>query len=250
MKLAFSKPTSKDEQQELCTRFRSYGYDGLQLKYDQYSKYICAPERFIDDYGTDARDIASGLIIGGRLDEAGVTSLRSVFKFAQAVGTKRIIFCHGESRKGLSSSDLQSFARALSELGKEAQQYEVVLSLHHHYDQPVMYRQDFSVFFEAIVDNTVKLTIDTAHLVKSGIDDIAGMIRDYRHIIDNIHVKDIKKGEFRVLGQGDIDFEPLFTALREIKYDGWLCADEESGSDLVGAMETCIRFLIPYVVCC
>ncbi len=35
----------------------------------------------------------------------------------------------------------------------------------------------------------------------------------------------------------------VLAALRALGYDGWLCADEESGSDLASAMTTCHRFI-------
>lgn len=245
MKLAFSKPTATDaEQRFLFTRFRSFGYEGLQLKHGQYSEYIDQPSRFIEQWGGDEKAIASGLITGGSLDDDGIGSLRRLFKFAQSVGSERIVFCHAQPRQGLANDDIKGFAKILSDLGKEAsQQYGVTLSLHHHYNQPVMYRQDFAVFFDAIDDQAVRLTVDTAHLVKSGITDIAGILHDYRHVVDNIHMKDIARGSFEVLGQGTIDFAPVFDALHAIGYNGWLCADEESGSDLLGAMETCSRFM-------
>ena len=244
MKMAFSKPTTNaDEQQLLFSHFRSAGYGGLQLKAGQYREYVTHPERFLEQWGDDARDLASGLITGGLLDKAGIADLRTLFKFAQAVGSERIIFCHAQPREGLSNADIQNYAHILSALGKEAQQYGIALSLHHHYNQPVMYRQDFAVFFDAVSDQAVKLTVDTAHLVKSGIDDIASVIRDYRTVLDNMHIKDIADHAFKVLGKGTIDFTPVFAALHDIGYQGWLCADEESGDDLAGAMETCAQFL-------
>lgn len=245
MKIAFSKPTSNDtERQVLFSRFRAFGYEGLQLKYPQYQGYIDRPASFIEQYGVEAKDIASGLIVGGQLDDTGIAELRSLFRFAQVVGSERVIFCHAKSRQGLEDSDIRGFAQVLSDLGKEAQQqYGVSLSLHHHYNQPVMYRQDFEVFFGAVSGGAVRLTVDTAHLIKSGVTDIAGVIRDYHEFLDNVHCKDIENGEFKVLGQGIIDFGPVFTALREIGYTGWISADEESGSELVEAMEECARFL-------
>jgi len=244
-KLAFSKPTSDDaERHVLFTTFRASGYQGLQLKYGQYSEYLDQPTRFSEQWGAEAGAIASGLITGGSLDDDGIEALRRVFRFAQAAGSERIIFCHAQPRQGLTSADIKGFARILSELGKEAQQdYGVTLSLHHHYNQPVMYRQDFATLFDALDDQAVRLTVDTAHLVKSGIEDIAGILREYRQVIDNIHMKEIEDGAFKVLGQGTIDFTPVFAALHEIGYEGWLCADEESGSDLHTAMETCAEFL-------
>jgi sugar phosphate isomerase/epimerase len=245
MKLAFSKPTDNDaERQVLFTSFRSQGYESLQLKYGQYSEYLHQPARFVEQWGTEASALASGLIVGGALDDAGIGLLRRLFQFAHVVGSQRIIFCHAQSRQGLSSSDIAGFARLLSDLGREAQErYGTTLSLHHHYNQPVMYREDFATFFDAADERFVKLTIDTAHLVKSGITDIADTISDYRYVIDNMHIKDIADGSFKVLGQGNIDFAPVFEALHEIGYDGWLCADEESGSDLLTALETCAQFI-------
>jgi len=244
VKIAFSKPTQDDaERQTLFTHFRSSGYTGLQLKYSQYEAYIDQPTSFLEAWGADARAIASGLITGGYLDDAGIADLRRVFKFAQVVGTERIIFCHSQPRQDLSRADIQGYARTLAHLAEEAQQHNTSLSLHHHYNQPVMYRQDFADFFAIAGEQSVKLTIDTAHLVKSGIDDIAAVIRDYHRVIDNIHLKDIAGGDFKLLGQGNIDFTKVFVALHEIGYTGWLCADEESGSNLMDAMQASAQFI-------
>lgn len=244
MKLAFSKPTStSDEQQLLFTAFRDAGFDGLQLKLSQYRDYIDQPERFVADW-QHMPGIGSALIYGAGLDQTGMTTLRKLFSFAQVVGTERVIFCHGLSRKGLTNDDLRNFAGTLSELGKEARQHGTKLSLHHHFDQPVMHRPDFDVFFDAVDDQAVGLTVDTAHLVKSGVVDVAGLIRDFGHVIDNFHLKDFADGDWRVLGRGDIDFEPIFAAIHDINYDGWLSADEESGSELLEAMHACHRYIV------
>ena len=243
MKLAFSKPTGDDSERHLLfSRFQSHGYDGLQLKRGQFSDYLDAPERFTQDWG-HYQGIASGLIMTGTLEETGVSLLRKVFKFAQSVKSERIIFCHRVSRQGLTSVDIKNSAKILSKLGNEAEQFGAKLSLHHHYDQPVMYRADFDVFFDAVEGQSVGLTVDTAHLVKSGIEDVAELIQDFRHVIDNIHLKDFADGEFKVLGQGRINFTPVFSAIQEVGYNGWLCADEESGGDIPGTMKTCSRFL-------
>jgi sugar phosphate isomerase/epimerase len=132
----------------------------------------------------------------------------------------------------------------LSELGLEAQQqYGVKLSLHHHHNNPVMYRQDLDIFFDHIKDGAVGLTVDTAHLVKSGVDNVAEVIRSFRHVIDNFHLKDYHEGEWKVLGQGSIDFGLIFQAIQDIGYDGWLSADEESGGDVLKGMRDCYTYI-------
>jgi sugar phosphate isomerase/epimerase len=94
---------------------------------------------------------------------------------------------------------------------------------------------------------TVGLTVDTAHLVKSGVTDAAELIRGFADVIDNVHLKDFAAGQFRVLGEGEIDFRPVFQALQAVGYDGWLCADEESGGDLQAGMRASLRFIREYL---
>jgi sugar phosphate isomerase/epimerase len=242
VKFAFSRPTkSPEELRELIDGFSGVGYQGLQLKAAQYMPYLDDPARFHAEWGRHV-GVASGLISGGKLDDGG-TALRKLFRFAGAVGTERIVFCHGVPRAEVDHDDIRRFAKVLSELGKEAQQLGVALSLHHHYNQPVMYRDDIAIFFDAADAGAVGLTIDTAHLVKSGIEDVAGVIREAHEHIDNFHLKDFANGEWRVLGHGAIDFSAIFAAIHEIGYDGWLCADEESGGDLINGMKECYDFM-------
>jgi inosose dehydratase len=243
MKLAFSRPTDGEaEQRLLFSSFRQAGFDGLQLKAGQYQRYLSEPDRFHRDWGDDP-GLVSGLITGGTLDPAGITALRQVMAFACSVGAERIVFCHGIPRGGLAHQDIQTFARIMAELGQEAREEGVHLSLHHHYNQPVMHREDFDVFFRAAREGTVGLTVDTAHLIKSGVDNIPELIRAFHPVIDNVHLKDFADGEFKVLGEGQIDFAPIFQALRETGYEDWLCADEESGSDLSEGMRASAEFI-------
>ena len=243
MRFAFSRPTPGDDEQRVLFRnFHQIGYDGLQLKRGQYARYLDEPRRFAEDWG-EAPGVAAGLITGGRLDKDGIASLRKVLRFASAMGSDRVIFCHGRPREGLTADDIRGFAKRLSEPGAEARSLGTKLSLHHHFNQPVMHRADFDAFFDAVEDGAVGLTVDTAHLVKSGVDDIAGLIRDFAGAIDNFHLKDFADGRWRVLGEGEIDFAPVFTAIRDIGYDGWVSADEESGADIMGAMKTCHQFM-------
>jgi inosose dehydratase len=246
VKLAFSKPTlDDDEQRVLFGAFRSAGYDGVQLKGSQFLRYVPRPGDFIRDWSPPAGAV-SGLIAGGRLDEAGIEALRAILAFAGGVAVERVVFCHGEPRAAVSVADLRRYARTLSDLGEEAlERHGVKLSLHHHFDQPVMHREDFDTFFDEVREGTVGLTLDTAHLVKSGIDGeaIVRLIRDLSGVLDNVHLNEFDGVEFRVLGEGTIDFGPIVSALREVGYDGWLCADEESGSELIHGMSACADFI-------
>jgi inosose dehydratase len=241
VKIAFSKPTPEaGDQRRLFEGFRAAGYQGLQLKGGQYADRLDDPRGFIGTWGDDPA-LTSGLITMGALDDDGVARLRKIIGFGAATRAERIVFCHDHPRAGVTASDLRDFARTLSALGQEAADRGLVLSLHHHYQQPVMHRDDFDVFFSAA--RHVGLTVDTAHLAKSGITDIPGLIRDFGGVIDNIHAKDYADGEFRILGRGTLDFESIMTALRDIGYGGWLCVDEESPASLTEGLRASQEYL-------
>ena len=243
MKLAFSAPTAGEDQQRLLlANFARIGYDGLQLKAGQYARYVDDPQGFGDDWG-EFPAAPAALITGGNLDDKSVAALRKVFEFARFVGSDLVIYCLMVPREGLATEDIRSYARLMSELGAEARRLGTKLSLHNHFDSPLMHRADFDAFYQAVDEGAVGLTVDTAHLAKSGVEDIAEAIRSFAGVIDNFHLKDFSQGQWRILGEGEIDFGPIFRAIREIGYDGWVSTDEESGGELLPAMESCLAFM-------
>jgi inosose dehydratase len=247
VKIAFSKPTRDlAGQRALFEQYRAAGYAGLQLKGNQYADHLADPAGFRSAWGDDP-GLTSALITMGALDNAGVARLRAVIAFAAATGAERVVFCHDHPRDGVTPADLRSFARTLSAIGRDSAGQGVALSLHHHFGQPVMHREDFGVFFSAA--DHVGLTVDTAHLAKSGVTDVPALIRDFAPVIDNIHLKDYDAGEWRILGRGTLNFKDIAAALTDISYPGWLCVDEESPAPLsegLTASRTYLRNTLAY----
>ena len=242
-RLAFSIPTQNDaEQRQLFENFRACGFQSLQLKGGQYLRYLDEPTRFLDDWG-EWEGANAALIYGGALDESGVANLRRVWEFAAQIGAKILVFCHAKSRASVSDAEIRAFAQQLSHLGEESAARGVKLSLHHHFDNPVMHRADFERFFAEISPQNLGLTLDTAHLIKSDVWDIAGVIRDFAPFLDNVHFKDFAKGEFQTLGRGEIDFEVIFQTLQTIGFEGWMCADEESATAIEESLHASADFL-------
>ena len=241
MKISFSKPTPDlAGQRALFEEFGPAGYAGLQLKGGQYAAHLADPPAFAAAWGDDPA-LTSALITMGTLDNDGVARLRQTIAFAAATGSERVVFCHDHPRDGVTHADLRSYARTLSAVGRDAAERGVALSLHHHFQQPVMHYEDFGPFFSAA--DHVGLTVDTAHLAKSGVGDIPRLIRDFAPVIDNIHLKDYADGQWRLLGQGTLDFPAILAALTDINYEHWLCVDEESVAPLEEGLKVSRSYL-------
>jgi inosose dehydratase len=258
VRLAFSIPTrSAAEEELLYDTYKQCGYEGLQLKSGQYLEYVGGPGE-AEELARDDPGRFSGLIFAGTLDDDGQETLRQVVRFAARVSSERVIFCHDHPRRASGEPDVRTFAAVLSRIGHDALGLGVKLSLHHHYGQPVMLPRDIEVFFEAASPGTVGLTLDTAHMWKAGQDDVGSVIKRFAGVIDNVHLKDCRDDEpgrrlpdgarvaasFMPLGQGEVDFGPIFGALSSVGYSGWLCVDEESGAGVAESLQASHEFVL------
>jgi inosose dehydratase len=91
----------------------------------------------------------------------------------------------------------------------------------------------------------VGLLVDTGHLLIGGTDPVQAL-RDWGGRVNYVHVKDVRmdvlrgvvadradmieawrRGIFCELGQGDVDLEGFFGALRDSAYEGWVVVEQD-----------------------
>lgn len=247
MKLAYSgNLKSDDEFPRMVAEFRGIGYEGLQLKGGQWANRIDEPERFMEETG-HVPGAASALITYGGLDEDNQDHIRKAIPFAAQVGAERLVFCLFGSREGLTAERYTRYARIFEELGLEARGSGVRLSLHNHRDCPFMNEEDFRQILGRIGPGVVEMTVDTAHLGLGGVTDMAGVIREFRDFIGNFHWKDLAGCDFKMLGEGGLNFAAIAGAMHAIGYQGWVSADEESGAEFSHAMRHCHAFMVKHL---
>lgn len=239
MRLGFSKPVAPEQFATLLTDFGPAGYDGLQLKTGQFLPWVGEPGTFVTL--TASHPGATAVLV--YYDELDDERLGGVIDFAMEVGTEMVVFCHNRSREGVTTEERVRLAEQLAVHGRRAAEAGIRLSLHHHFDQPVMLPSDVREFWGAIDEDAVGLTVDTAHLAKSGVDDIPAFIREFAPIIDNVHLKDYADGEWRLVGRGELDLNGILAALADIGFDGWLCIDEESDASLADGLRVSREWL-------
>jgi inosose dehydratase len=119
------------------------------------------------------------------------------------------------------------------------------LCYHHHMGTGVQTRAEVDRLMNDTDPEVVHLLLDTGHLYWAG-DDPLDMARAYAGRIKHVHLKDIRKdildrcterklsflesmleGAFTVPGDGVIDFAPIFGALADAGYEGWLMVEAE-----------------------
>ena len=135
-------------------------------------------------------------------------------------------------RPKLDKDDWKKFCEKINEVGKRLEGENMPLAYHHHMGTVIQSHEDTERLMNETND-TVKLTIDTGHMLFAGGNSLK-IIRDFKEKIAHVHCKDMREkvlkkslsedlsfrhafleGAFTVPGDGCIDYKPLFDILKK-----------------------------------
>ena len=147
-------------------------------------------------------------------------------------------------RPKLDKDDWKKFCEKINEVGKRLDGENMPLAYHHHMGTVIQSHEDTERLMNETND-TVKLTIDTGHMLFAGCNSLK-IIRDFKEKIVHVHCKDMREkvlnkslsedlsfrnafleGAFTVPGDGCIDYRPIFNELVKNNYKGWLVVEAE-----------------------
>ena len=147
----------------------------------------------------------------------------------------------------------------LNKLGAKAKEMGMALTYHHHMGTGVQTAGEIDHLMECTDSELVGLLYDSGHLVFSGEDEIA-VLKKWLPRIRHVHLKDVrrekreeaieskwsflkgvKEGVFTVPGDGCINFEPIFTILKEADYRGWWVVEAEQDPALANPLEYALK---------
>ena len=147
-------------------------------------------------------------------------------------------------RPKLDKDDWKKFCEKINEVGKRLEGENMPLAYHHHMGTVIQSHEDTERLLSETND-TVKLTIDTGHMLFAGGNSLK-IIRDFKEKITHVHCKDMREkvlkkslsedlsfrhafleGAFTVPGDGCIDYKPIFNELVKNNYQGWLVVEAE-----------------------
>ena len=148
------------------------------------------------------------------------------------------------TRPQMDSDEWRSFCKKMSEMAKFLEGEGMPLAYHHHMGTVIETQEDTVRLLEN-TDESVKLTLDTGHMLFAQ-GNSKKILEDFSSRIIHIHCKDIRKdvldnslkndlsfrgafleGAFTVPGDGCIDYKPLFDILKTKNYSGWLVVEAE-----------------------
>ena len=144
----------------------------------------------------------------------------------------------------LSEDEWKLLISRINEISKMMIDENMPLAYHHHMGTVIETEDETRRLIESTSDS-VKLLIDTGHMLFAGGNSIK-LTEDFIERIIHVHCKDIRKnvlekslkndctfrqafldGAFTVPGDGCIDYKPFLTVLKNRNYAGWLVVEAE-----------------------
>ena len=144
----------------------------------------------------------------------------------------------------LSEDEWKLLISRINEISKMMIDENMPIAYHHHMGTVIETEDETRRLIESTSDS-VKLLIDTGHMLFAGGNSIK-LTEDFMERIIHVHCKDIRKdvlekslkndstfrqafldGAFTVPGDGCIDYKPFLKVLKNRNYEGWLVVEAE-----------------------
>lgn len=185
-----------------------------------------------------------------------ITAMQEHVRLLKAMGSEVLIFAevsgciHSQKDTRLSqrpripTDQWTTFCHRLDEVAKACAAQGLKLCFHHHMGTVVQSREDIDIMVQS-TSTDMHLLLDSGHAYFAGADPVE-LANQYADRIAHVHCKDIREsilkqmqnrdssfldavlaGVFTVPGDGCIDYDGVFDALRKQDYSGWVVVEAE-----------------------
>ena len=149
--------------------------------------------------------------------------LKATVDFAAALSADSVSLWSGVSDDV--AHDAENFDRlvaGLQDLLQHADGAHVRLAFEPEPGMLIDTMDQFRRLHEAVAHPLFGLTLDVGHVFCLADGKVGDHVRRWKDVLWNVHIEDMRRGrhEHLMFGDGDMDFGPVFSALREIDYQG------------------------------
>lgn len=213
------------------TDIASLGYEGVEMFDGNVNDYADRPgelRSLLDEAGLELVSVYTG----GNFVYADILAdelhrVTCAADLARTFGAQSLVVGGGARRAvGTTDTDYEALAATLDRITEIADDRGLAACYHPHLSTIVETPDELD---QLMALTRIGFCPDTAHIVGGG-GDPAALIRRYADRLRHIHLKDVRLDplQFLPLGQGEIDFTNVLSAIHDSGYDGWLIVELDS----------------------
>lgn len=230
LKVGYASITWHEQDKQAIEDISSLGYSGIQLRANVLKEFP-DPHQLRDllaEHHLKFVALSSG---NAPIDPAQRQSTIDTHiknaKYLQEAGGSYLQVVGGSAKgKTFTAADYKYEGELLAEIGKHVAEDGIQTGFHNHMGTIGQTPEAVDAILAAADPRYLKLELDVAHYLQGG-GDPAAAIRKYAQRLLFLHLKDVKDAsnkngyEFVELGEGRVNFPPIFDALRAIHFRGW-----------------------------
>jgi len=213
----------------------SIGYDGVELNLDEEMLKMSKSERAIiremaESLGLELPSLSTALFWKYNLASPdpdvrrkGIEIVRLGCEFASDIGASVFLVVPAVATADVPYQNMWELSkRSIIEAAKSAENYGVTIGIENVWNRFLYSPLEFRRFIEEINHPNVKVYFDVGNAFFMGFPE--QWIRYLAELIVCVHVKDFQMStmRFKPLFEGDINWQKVMKALKEIGYDGFL----------------------------
>jgi len=204
------------------------GYTGTEMFDGNLADFASTPEVLTDCLQGNGLELISvytgaNFIYADALPDE-LYRINRAAELAVTFGARRLVVGGGARRAaGTTTEDYRLLGAGLDRVVDIAERHGLAASYHPHLGTMAESPDEIERVF---TNSRIAFCPDTAHLAAGG-GDPAALIRTLSDRIAHIHLKDLVREpvSFRPLGEGDLDFDSILSAVHTVGYDGWLVVE-------------------------
>ena len=163
-----------------------------------------------------------------KLVEQRIVHTRNVIELSAKLGAKTISLQPGGPQGRLDREEaLRRYEAGLHQVLPLAARKGITLMVEPEPGLLIQHAAECIEFLQRVNHPNLKMNCDLGHFYCVE-EDPATVVRDCAAWIAHIHLEDIKENrvhQHRIPGEGAMDWEGIFAAIREIKYEGWVTVE-------------------------
>jgi sugar phosphate isomerase/epimerase len=210
---------------EIKEIIESYG-----LKISGFCAQLSGPKRF------------GGLDEEEDLDKR-IEKTKKALKLAVEMGSPIVTTHPGMIPNDKSSAAYAVIKRSVSEISRYGEDLGAFFCIETGMERAKVLKE----FLEDIDSPALKVNYDPANMLHFGVDEAVRGVKILSKWIVHTHAKDYNPETKRAtVGEGLVPWDEYINALREVKYEGWLAIEDETGIDVIESIKRGKKFLEKY----
>lgn len=223
---------------------KSIGYQGIELTFDEENldpkketeRQVAQFRTEATSAGIDLPSVATGIFwkynLGSgdkKLRETGIEMGKYAIRLASTVGARVLLVVPGVSEASTSYRKTYEFSKeSISQMVEAAEKFNVMIGVENVWNRFLYSPLEFKEFIEEIGSKKVGAYLDVANIIEIG--HPLHWIEELGSRIVMVHAKDFDSSvgnisAFRHIGKGNVDWREAVSALRRVRYDGYLIVE-------------------------